>query len=214
MGYKMYTDINMSKLKRLFNTPNLQLALGLLLFFVSALLVRDGSMATWEKSVFSIIYGMPTSLIPMFLFITQLGSIYVLLVLAVVYMFKQHYHVTLRLLLTGTLAYLMTGVAKDLVGRPRPLEILIDITSRDYWRGPGFPSGHTALATAMALTLGYHFPKRYRWVLITALFGVGVSRIYLGVHAPLDIVGGFAIGLVSFAMFRRVRLVELRKPKR
>jgi len=44
------------------------------------------------------------------------------------------------------------------------------------------------------LTLIGYLPRRYRWVVPSAIIGVAISRIYLGVHAPLDIIGGFAIG--------------------
>ena len=92
---------------------------------------------------------------------------------------------------------MITGVAKDLWGRARPNELLLDVVNLDYIvRGPGFPSGHMALATALAFTIGHYLPKKYHWVPIVWIVGVGLSRMYLGIHAPLDIVGGFAIGWV------------------
>lgn len=175
-------------------------------------------MSAWEISLFQSVYGLPDFLHPIFFVVTQFGSIYVLALLLVLYLVKRHYHIVLRLLLTGTLAYLISGVAKDLWGRARPTELLFNVVNLDYTvRGPGFPSGHMALATALAFTLGHYLPKKYHWVPIVWIIGVGLSRMYLGVHAPLDILGGFAIGWGAYALFRHVRLYDInfsrRRPK-
>ncbi len=58
-----------------------------------------------------------------------------------------------------------------------------------------FPSGHTATAFAMATTAGIIFPEfRIYFMLIASL--VGISRIYLGVHFPSDVLGGATTGVL------------------
>ncbi|MGI9027943.1 MAG: phosphatase PAP2 family protein [Candidatus Saccharimonadales bacterium] len=191
--------------------PTIQLFAALVLFVATVLASRGSQMTLWEISLFRTIYSLPDFLHAFFIIVTQLGSIYVLGLLLVLYIIKQRYQIVLRLLLTGTLAYMASGVAKDMWGRMRPHEFLPDIVSLEYVvRGPGFPSGHMALATALAFTMGHYLPKKYRWLLVTAVIGVGLSRMYLGVHAPLDIIGGFAIGWASYALFRHVRLYGMR----
>lgn len=190
--------------------PTFQIFMAIGLFAVAVAASRGVQMSSWEESLFHLIYNLPNSLHFPFFVITQLGSIYMLALLAALYLVKRHYHIVLRLMLTGTLAYLLSGVAKDLWGRARPHELLMDVTSLDYIvRGPGFPSGHMALATALALTIMHYLPKKYQWVPIAWIVGVGLSRMYLGVHAPLDIVGGFAIGWACYALFRHVRLYDI-----
>ncbi len=192
--------------------PRNQLLLAVVLFIFAALLSRNSAMDAWEEVVFRAVYNLPEWCKPFFLVITQLGGIVVLFVLATIYLLKRHYHIVIRLLMSGLLAYLLAGVAKDVVGRARPYVLLDDILNRDFWAtGPGFPSGHTALATAMALTLGHHLPLRYRWLVPVVIVGVGLSRIYLGVHAPLDVVGGFAIGWFSTEIFHFVQLRTIHK---
>ncbi len=192
------------------NHPTIQLFAALVLFVASVLASRGSQMTPWEISLFQTVYGLPDFLRAFFIFVTQFGSIYVLGLLLVLYIVKQRYQIVLRLLLIGTLAYMATGVAKDMWGRMRPHEFLPNIVSLEYVvRGPGFPSGHMALATALAFTMGHYLPKKYHWLLVTAVIGVGLSRMYLGVHAPLDIIGGFAIGWASYALFRHVRIYDM-----
>ncbi len=190
---------------------NLQIGLVLLLFAFTAILARDGNIAGWERVIFRFLYGLPEILTPFFLLITMLGSVYVLLGLALVYFFKQHYELVRRLLITGALAYVLAAVGKSLLGRPRPLELLTDINYRDLVHGPGFPSGHAALATALALSLEPYIPLKYRWAVPASIIGVCLSRIYLGVHAPLDVIGGFALGWLAMLLFRRFYPLKLNK---
>ena len=204
-------------MKTLF-TKNIQLQFvaAAALFGASAYLASHQTISDVESSVFSAIYDTPHWLRPVFLVITQAGSIYMLMALAALYFLKRHYHVVIRLLMSGLLAYLMAGVAKDLLGRDRPAELLLnlDIVVRDFYvTGPGFPSGHTALAAAIGLTLAHSLPKRHIWLPATGIVLVAWSRIFLGAHFPLDVVGGFALGWLAVLLFRHVRLSDIRGAK-
>lgn len=102
--------------------PTVQLLIALCLFTFSVLLSRNSEIAAWEIELFESIYSLPRFLYPFFFVITQTGSIYILAILLVLLMIKKYYVVVVRLLLSGTLAYLVSGVAKDLWGRGRPNE--------------------------------------------------------------------------------------------
>lgn len=198
-----------TKKSKLFHkvSPTKQLLLALGLFAVSVLASRPAAMTGWEETVFRALYGAPEFARPLVIFITQAGSIYFLGTLLLVFLAMQRYHAVLRLLLSGMLAYLVAGFAKDIWGRLRPHEILLNVINLDYVvRGPGFPSGHVALATVLALTVRHYLPAKFRWVVPVWIIGVAWSRIYLGVHAPLDIVGGFAIGWLAYALICHVRI--------
>ncbi len=184
---------------------------GLLVFIVAALLTRAEEVSAIEEAIFAFFYSVPDPLIPVFFVITQLGSVYMLGVLAVLYLFIKRYVIVIRLLMAGTMAYLLAGVGKDLFGRGRPDELFDNIVFRDVMvRGPGFPSGHTALAVALGVVLLHHTPRSWRWPLIILIFLAAISRMVLGVHTPLDIVGGVAIGYMAAMLFRHVSVTDRR----
>lgn len=79
------------------------------------------------------------------------------------------------------------------------------IDGRRPLRVNGFPSGHTATTTAIAFVLTRRLPRRrgYRaavsaaWLMTAA---IGLSRIYMADHWPLDVIGGMAFGLIGGAV--------------
>jgi undecaprenyl-diphosphatase len=65
-----------------------------------------------------------------------------------------------------------------------------------------FPSGHTATSFAAALVLARAVPER-AWLFYLLAAAIGFSRIYVGVHYPVDVLGGALLGLlVATALLR------------
>lgn len=62
--------------------------------------------------------------------------------------------------------------------------------------GSSFPSGHMTLFFALALALWFA-NRKWGWWYLALSFIMGIARIYVGVHWPIDILGGIVIGIAS-----------------
>ncbi|HEY3043237.1 MAG TPA: phosphatase PAP2 family protein [Vicinamibacterales bacterium] len=114
---------------------------------------------------------------------------------------QTRYHTALFVAITSISGELVGAVLKEAFNRPRPSVVphLRDVFTTS------FPSGHAMQSAIVYLTLGAvlmrvtesRLTKLYclgMAMLLTLL--VGVSRIYLGVHYPTDVIGGWIIGFV------------------
>jgi membrane-associated phospholipid phosphatase len=108
------------------------------------------------------------------------------------------------LLASGCLAYAVAKLAKRGIHAGRPLDLLpnTDVVVRGAAQtGLGYPSGHAAVSAALAFAVLPYLPRPWRWVVLLVPLSVGVARVYVGAHLPLDVVGGWAIGIAcAFAI--------------
>ncbi len=98
-------------------------------------------------------------------------------------------------------AYL-NSAAKILADQPRPFEYDSRVKSIITASSGGFPSGHAQSAVVLWGYLAYWYRHKPVWI-ITGLFIIGIplSRIYLGVHFPTDIFGGYVLGVIVLVGF-------------
>lgn len=140
-------------------------------------------------------------------FITDLGDVvtYAIVIPLVGILLYYYGHHRWKLSLQATIvlvsAFLLNVGIKHLISRPRPLEDLRLVTAHSY----SFPSGHSMSALAFYGFLIYltykHVPNTALKILLILLqsfliLGIGLSRVYLGVHYPTDVLAGFIAGLV------------------
>lgn len=93
---------------------------------------------------------------------------------------------------------LTNGVLKNLVGRTRPWIDVAGLTALVSESDPNsFPSGHTSAAFAAAIAWWQTLPKRWMAVagIVTAAL-MGLSRLYVGVHYPTDVLCGALVGVL------------------
>lgn len=106
--------------------------------------------------------------------------------------------------LIGNIA-LNTGI-KEFVRAPRPigvegLESLRVSTATGY----SFPSGHTQTGTTFWASLMIILNKSWMYILGTIMIlGIGISRLYLAVHWPIDVIFGWIFGIVFTILFSKI----------
>ena len=95
---------------------------------------------------------------------------------------------------------LNSHVIKDLIGRPRPCHLIDGVRIVENLRllvdcGPGFSfaSSHAVNNAAAATVFSYYYP-RWTWAFVTWASLVALSRVFVGVHYPFDIVTGAVLG--------------------
>ncbi len=169
----------------------------ILLFAASAwLALQDKLISGWELAIFRHVNDLPDRLRVAGLAITITPESTLIGAAAVVLAFLlRKYQLCWRLALGvigGSAAIL---VAKHLIGRERPSAVVSDVHLRAHDTGMGFPSGHTMIITVILLTALPYIPGKWKLLVPLPILAMGWSRVYLGLHAPLDIAGGFAIGL-------------------
>lgn len=108
-------------------------------------------------------------------------------------------------------AQIAMNVIKAIVRMPRPFMVHPEITNKRVTTATGysFPSGHTTGAAAFYPTLGIAFKKRSLFIIALVVAAlVGLSRNYLGVHWPLDVLVGYMLGLTIactlYAVFEKL----------
>lgn len=135
----------------------------------------------------------------LFRFITTLGNegIIWILISVILLFFKKTRRIGGMGLLALLLMLLINNMGlKNLFARPRPYDVnTAIITLAERPTSYSFPSGHTASAFSAATVFFRKLPKKYGVPILILAFLMGLSRIYVGVHYPTDVLGGMLCGI-------------------
>ena len=161
-----------------------------------------------EATVFGWFNQAPSWLEPPVWAVMQLGTIGVAAVVGLVVGFAMRRPaLALVFTLTPIAAWWAARAVKDLIERGRPaaegLVVTIRGTADD---GFGFPSGHSAVAFALATAIAPHLRGRWRALPFALATVVALARPYVGAHLPLDVIGGAALGILVAEAIRAVAL--------
>ena len=192
----------------------------LLLFVILGYIVKfyPNMLIGFDQPIQTAIRGdLPVSLTFLFRTITHLIDIPVIItwVLIVAFIFYRKQWKLESYLMLGnlTLAGILIVTFKNIYQRPRP-EILHLVEEKGF----SFPSGHSLAVTIMVGTLIVIFSQRIKdqlWKRIVQillgfyLLSVLVSRVYLGVHYPSDVLASLCVGLgvlfIEFPFYEKLR---------
>ncbi|KKQ28280.1 MAG: Phosphoesterase PA-phosphatase related protein [Parcubacteria group bacterium GW2011_GWB1_37_13] len=103
---------------------------------------------------------------------------------------------------SGGLAWGLAKILKILIHTQRPFDIFPQVQSLFVETGYAFPSGHTAVASAVAFAL-FFTNKKVGYVFMFFALLIGFARIIAGVHFPIDILGGFILGALIAYFVKR-----------
>jgi undecaprenyl-diphosphatase len=190
-----------------------RVVVGAVIFTGGAIAARQG-LSRFEIDIFRLVNDLPGALALPLIAVMQLGSFAAVPVTTVVALVARRPRLARDVGAAGTAAYLLAKVAKMMVARARPGALLSATVLRGASdTGLGFPSGHVAVAAALATAAGPHLGRRTRRTLWAGVTVVGVARIYVGAHLPIDVLGGAALGwMVGAALHLAWGAPRLRLP--
>ena len=197
------------------------LSLGLALFwsvifFVITRQVLAKETMTLDLAISQYIYNLRTPYFnQLWRIITDFGGTYLIFLSWTITLYlivKEHYQKMVWFIIPLFVSLSVNIILKSLIGRSRPTISQI-ITETDF----SFPSGHSSssLVFCAMLTCLIFGITNNKIIRITScimasiiIVGVGFSRVYLGVHYPSDIIGGWIQSLVILSLFYRISHFE------
>lgn len=188
------------------------LILVLSLFFISILLlVVFKKTAFFDDAVYQFIISWRSSFLDrFFILITQLGNTISILCVVGIMACLFHNRYSIFLMVSAADSVIMNTLVKYCIQRPRPTGLRL-IEQGGY----SFPSGHAMISVCVygyLLYLAYtHISNKYlkygvSILLLLVILGIGVSRIYVGVHYASDVLAGYLLATIYVIL-----LVEVTK---
>jgi len=174
--------------------------LGAVLFGTAAVVLKAGATG-WDVSLFRILNEVPPAVASV---LTPLAHVFrpvgIVIVVVLIAGYEVAWTRSVLPVAAGAVAagagWALANVAKVIANRPRPYEVVADAVLRQQpAHGTSFPSSHTAVTVAVVIALAPFLPRALAGVAIGYAVLVGWSRVYLGVHYPLDVLAGAGIGM-------------------
>jgi len=176
--------------------PRTRLGLGIAGLLATAGAVRRDRVGPREAKAFLAVNGLPDALYPAAWVVMQAGAFGAVPAASASAWLAGDRVLASRLLAGGTAAWALSKVVKQAVRRPRPTALVPGTRGRGPdATGLGYLSGHAAVAIALGAAAVPCLGPRGRGVALSVIPMVGLTRVYVGAHLPLDVAGGAALGL-------------------
>jgi len=137
--------------------------------------------------------------IAMFLSYTFSYGLIVVIAIWAIFFSKRKIYNTSLLFMTGFFSYIISDTIKNILKVDRPF-IAEQIIPLYRSSGFSFPSTHMAIFTAIAVAM-FLINKKAGFIFLFFAILIGLSRMVIGVHYPVDILGGCILGLIVGLIF-------------
>jgi glycosyltransferase 2 family protein len=190
---------------------------GLVVVALGGVVADGGDVDSVERSVFRAINDLPDWLYePLWIF-QQFGNLVVAVVVGVVVTLAlRRREVAVAVVVAAFLKLRFEETVKDVVQRSRPATSVgedVHLRGDVSEGGLAYVSGLAVITSAVAGLLTPILPGRWKLVPWVVVALDAFTRVYVGAHNPLDVVGGIALGLVIAGLLNAV-LVLLRRGSR
>ena len=171
-----------------------------LLFILITVLMITNNTKIIDETIYNYIYSFRSNLLDTFFKTTtkcaNTMTVIIMVFILLIFLGKENIY---KLILTVTTTVLTNQGLKHIIRRIRPEHIRL-IKENGY----SYPSGHSMISIALYGLLIYLIYKNVKnkilkslliVILLVLILSIGISRIYLGVHYPTDVLAGFSIAL-------------------
>jgi undecaprenyl-diphosphatase len=180
--------------------PRVRLGAGTAVMLATAIAARRHRVGRSEATAFRVVNDLPDALYPPAWIIMQLGTLGAAPAAAAGAWLAGDRMLAGRLLAGGTGTWAASKLVKRMVRRPRPAALLPGTRCRGPdATGLGYLSGHAGVAVALGAAALPRLGPAGRALTLAVMSTVGLTRVYVGAHLPLDTAGGAALGLAMEA---------------
>jgi undecaprenyl-diphosphatase len=196
------TPTPQAHVRRLEEIPKALVAAGVL---VGSSWVASQGVSVTEEQVFELLNRQPGVLEPVLWLPMQLGSLFGPFVVGGLAWWRwKKWRPAVGAVVAGVVSWQLAKVVKNYIERGRPLDELDEIVRRAGTPndGLGFVSGHSAVAFSLATVVSPYLSRPARVGAYLLALVVGLARIHVGAHLPLDVVGGASLGCLVGYLWR------------
>lgn len=178
----------------------------LFIFIVVSIYVSFGRTNSFDLFFYNLIINLKNDFFTNFFkFITLFGGEYIIFLITFSFLFFKNKKYFLALFINMISIVLLNNFLKLIFLRERPIDLMI-VNETGY----SYPSGHTMIAASfygfiIFLIWNMNMDRKYKYLLsfllVFLISFIGISRIYLGVHFPSDVIGGYSISICFLIVY-------------